>query len=425
MLETKIRSKNKHSKESATIKDEIIVLLKKLQRLFMRFTNPFFCVLFAMVLCCFSCENKEKQPQNEPLTTTQEANNTTENLRHAKKFSVAKNGDITLIKVFSPWPNAEKDFTYALIPREKAATISIMKDAYDAIVLTPVERIVVTSTTHIPILEMLGVEETLVGFPETNYVSSEKTRALIDAGNIKDIGLNEQINIELLIDLQPELVIGFSINNSNPTYKSIQKVNIPVAYNGDWTEETPLGRAEWIHFFAPFFQKEEKATEVFNSIEKNYLEAKQLAQKTTNSPSVLAGSLFKDVWYVPAGESFQAQYLKDANADYIWADSKGTGSLSLNIETVLDKAADADVWIGPGSYKTYTALESANALYSKFKPFTERKIYSAANTVGETGGMLYYELAPVRPDIVLKDIIKAVHPEILPKYQPYFFKPLQ
>ncbi|WP_108114128.1 ABC transporter substrate-binding protein [Kordia periserrulae] len=391
----------------------------------MRAINPVFCVFFTIFLCCFSCKNEQKKVNNQPLPTPQEATSTTENLRHAKKFSVEKNGDITLIKVFSPWPNAKKDFTYALIPREKVASITLMKDAYDAIVLTPVERIVVTSTTHIPILEMLGVEETLVGFPQTEYVSSEKTRALIDAEKIKDIGLNEQINIELLIDLQPELVIGFSINNSNPTYKSIQKANIPVVYNGDWTEETPLGRAEWIHFFAPFFQKEAKATEVFNSIEKNYVEAEQLAQKTTKKPSVLSGSLFKDVWYMPAGESFQAQYLKDANAHYIWADSKGTGSLSLNIETVLDKAADADVWIGPGSYKTYVALENANGLYSKFKPFTDKKIYSAANTVGDTGGMLYYELAPIRPDIVLKDIIKAVHPEILPEYQPFFFKPLQ
>ncbi len=383
-----------------------------------------FCLLFTVCTLCFSCKSEKKETPKETLPTELNAENSSKSLVYAKKFSVEKTGDITVVTVFSPWPDAEKDFKYALIPREKAAAITLDRTAYDAIVLTPIERVIVTSTTHIPTLEMLGVEHTLVGFPQTNYISSEKTRALIDAGKVKDIGQNEQINIELLIDLQPELVIGFSINNSNPTYKTIQKANIPVVYNGDWTEGTPLGRAEWIHFFAPFFQKEAKATEVFSKIEKNYLEAKQLAKKATTKPTILAGAMYKDIWYLPAGESFQAQYLIDANADYIWADSEGTGSLSLSIESVLDKAADADIWIGPGRFKTYEDMKQASRYYAEFAPYKHKKIYSTANTVGKTGGTMYYELAPTRPDIVLKDIIKAIHPEILPNYQPFFFKPL-
>ncbi len=404
---------------------EIIVLLKKLGTIFMRSIKPFFCLLFVLSILSFSCKTEKKAPQKETLPATEKSTTTAESLRHAKKFAVEKTGDITVITVFSPWPNAEKNFKYALIPREKAAAITLPRDAYDEIVLTPIERVVVTSTTHIPTLEMLGVENTLVGFPQTNYISSEKTRSLIDAGKVKDIGQNEQINIELLIDLQPELVIGFSINNSNPTYKTIQKAKIPVVYNGDWTEETPLGRAEWIHFFAPFFHKEAKATTVFTDIEKNYLDAKALAQKATEKPTILAGAMYKDIWYLPAGESFQAQYLIDANANYLWSASEGTGSLSLSIESVLDKAAEADIWIGPGRFKSYKDLKEASRLYAEFAPFQHKKIFSTANTVGKTGGTMYYELAPTRPDIVLKDIIKAIHPTILPNYQPFFFKPLQ
>ncbi|MGH1384093.1 ABC transporter substrate-binding protein [Kordia sp.] len=391
----------------------------------MQSIKSIFCLLFVLCTFCFSCKTEKKETAKGTLPTEQISENSSKNLRHAQKFSIEKSGDITTITVFSPWPDADKDYKYALIPRDKAAAITLDKDAYDAIVLTPVKRVIVTSTTHIPTLEMLGVENALVGFPQTNYISSEKTRALIDTGKVKDIGQNEKINMELLIDLEPELVIGFSINNSNPTYKTIQNANIPVVYNGDWTEGTPLGRAEWIHFFAPFFQKEAKATEVFNTIEKSYREAKQLAQKATKKPSVLAGAMYKDIWYLPAGESFQAQYLKDANANYIWSDSKGTGSLSLSIESVLDKAADADIWIGPGRFKTYEDMKEASRFYAEFAPFKNKKIFSTANTIGKTGGTMYYELAPTRPDIVLKDIIKAIHPEVLPTYQPFFFKPLE
>ncbi|MEM9680114.1 MAG: ABC transporter substrate-binding protein, partial [Bacteroidota bacterium] len=41
-----------------------------------------------------------------------------------------------------------------------------------------------------------------------------------------------------------------------------------------------------------------------------------------------------------------------------------------------------------------------------------------------TGGVLYYELGVARPDLVLKDLIKISHPELLEGYTPYFFKPL-
>lgn len=391
----------------------------------MQSLKSIYCLLIVLCTLTFSCKRAKKETIQDSLPHTQKVIKTDATLKYAKKFSIEKSGAITIIKVFAPWPDADQDFTYALIPREKAAAITLNKDAYDAIILTPVERIVVTSTTHIPTLEMLGVEHTLVGFPDTDYISSEKTRTLIDAGKIKDIGQNNQINMELLVDLQPELVVGFSINNSNPAYKKIQKVNIPVVYNGDWTEGTPLGRAEWVQFFAPFFHKETKALEVFNTIEKNYTEAKQLALKATKKPTVLAGAMYKDIWYLPAGESFQAQYLLDANADYLWKDSKGTGSLSLSIESVLDKAADADIWIGPGRFKSYEDMKKASENYTQFAPFTHKKIFTAATTVGKTGGTMYYELAPTRPDIVLKDIIKSIHPEILPNYKPFFFKPLE
>jgi iron complex transport system substrate-binding protein len=382
-----------------------------------------YCLLVILCALSFSCKTEKKQTDEIklPIITEKAANTITD----AKGFSIEKLGDITLIKVVSPWPDADKDYKYALIPREKAAAITLDRDAYDAIVLTPIERIVVTSTTHIPTLEMLGVESTLVGFPGTDYISSEKTRALIDAGNVKDIGQNDQINMELLIDLEPELVIGFSINNTNPTYRTIQKANIPVVYNGDWTEATPIGRAEWIRFFAPFFHKEAKAIEVFNTIKENYNEAKKLAQKATKKPTVLSGAMYKDIWYLPAGDSFQAQFLKDANADYLWKDSEGRGSLSLSIESILDKGANAEIWIGPGRFKTYEDLKKASKLYAKFAPFKNKKVFTIGNTIGETGGTIYYELAPTRPDIVLKDLIKAIHPDLLPTYEPFFFKPVE
>ena len=70
-------------------------------------------------------------------------------------------------------------------------------------------------------------------------------------------------------------------------------------------------------------------------------------------------------------------------------------------------------------------MKNASEHYDKFDAFQQKKIYSFAGITGETGGALYYELAPNRPDLVLKDLIKIFHPEVLPNYETTFFKPLE
>ena len=376
-------------------------------------------LLILFLVFFVSCKDEKK----ESLSTTQTSKIFT--IDYAKGFTIGKSeSGLTIIKVASPWPDAETAFTYALVPKDKMASMTLNKDEYDAIVTVPIERIVVTSTTHIPALEALGVGDKLVGFPDTKYISSTATRKRIDAGHIKELGSNEAINTEMVLELNPEVVVGFGVDGQNKAYGTLQRANIPVVYNGDWTEETPLGKAEWIKFFAPFFDKDVKADSIFKGIERSYLEAKELAKTAQKKPTVLSGALYKDVWYLPGGNSWAAEFFSDAHADYLWSDTSETGSLSLSLESVLEKGKSAEFWISPAQFTSYTSMEAANRHYLQFDAFKNRNSYSFAGTTGETDGLLYYELAPQRPDLVLKDLIHIFHPELLPDHELFFFKPL-
>ncbi|MEO8933074.1 MAG: ABC transporter substrate-binding protein [Xanthomarina sp.] len=346
-------------------------------------------------------------------------------LSYAKGFEIIHHENFTSLVIKSPWPNAEKIYHYALIQKNMASKISLNKEDFDGIITIPIEKIVVTSTTHIPALELLDVEETLIGFPGTDYVSSEKTRARIDNGDIRELGKNEGINTEILLEIRPDMVVGFGMDNNNKSLDNIKKAGIPVVFNGDWIEHSPLAKAEWIKFFGVLYNKEKKADSIFSSIEKNYLEAKKFAINATRKPTVLSGAMYKDIWYLPNGTSTEAQLLKDANVEYLWGETKGSGSLSLNFEAVFEKAKHAELWLSPSYYKSYEALEKANPHYTKFDAFKNKNIYSFSNTLGATGGVLYYELGIARPDLVLKDIIKICHPELLVDYTPFFFKALE
>ena len=176
-------------------------------------------------------------------------------LKYAKGFSITDYGTYKVLEIKNPWPKSEKTYKYVLTSQKSISKNQFNKNDFEAIISIPLKRIVVTSTTHIPSLELLTEQQTLVGFPGIDYISSEKTRELIDNGNIRDLGKNESINTEVLLELSPDAVIGFGIDNDNKTFETIKKSNIPVIYNGDWVENSPLAKAEWIKFFGILYNK--------------------------------------------------------------------------------------------------------------------------------------------------------------------------
>ena len=132
-----------------------------------------------------------------------------------------------------------------------------------------------------------------------------------------------------------------------------------------------------------------------------------------------------DIWSLPAGESFVSQFLLDANVNYLWRDSRGKGSLQLSFESVLDKAQDAEYWIAPGYFSSKAQLLENNPHYKKFTAFKNNNIYTASTKRGATGGVVYYELGPTRPDLILQDIIKITNPKLLPNYTLTFFEQMK
>ena len=371
--------------------------------------------LLLLLIFVAGCQQKEG-------ISTSSASVGTNQIQFAKGLSIFKYDGYSVVKITNPWPKATQSYTYIL--QEKNGIIPDSLKQHTTIQV-PVKTIVVTSTTHIPSLEMLGVENSLIGFPNLDYVSSEKVRNRIDAGKIKELGNNQNLNTEILIDSAPDVIVGYGIDNNNPTLDNLIKSGLKVVLNGDWNEQTPLGKAEWIKLFGALYGKETKAKKLFDDVVTSYQKTAALASKTAKKPTVLAGAIYENQWYLPQGNSWGCYFLKDANAQYLWAESRGTGSLSLSFETVLEKAQNADIWIGPGEFTSLKEMQISNPHYSQFKAFQNKKVFSYSTKKGKKGGLIFYELAPNRPDLVLKDILKIMHPEVLPDYELYFFEQLQ
>ena len=372
-------------------------------------------ILSLLLLAFFGCK------QNNGISGDTMASSKN-SIQYAKGLKIYKHLGFSIVKITNPWPEAKESFTYIL--QEKNGIVPDSLKQFPTISI-PIQSIVVTSTTHIPALELLGVKNTLVGFPDTDYISSVKTRKLIDAGKVREVGANESLNTEVLMDLKPDVIIGFGLNNSNPTLDNLQKSGLKVMLNGDWTEQSPLGKAEWIKLFGALYGLDSKANTLFSKIEKEYNSTLALAKKATTKPTVLSGAMYQKIWYVPQCESWASLFLKDAQSNYLWSNTKGTGSLVIPFEVILDKAKNADFWIAPGDYSSLKQMSDSNPHCSQFASFRNKQVYSYAVNKGAKSGIIYFEWSPTRPDWVLKDLIKIFHPELLPHHKLFFFTKLE
>lgn len=344
-------------------------------------------------------------------------------LTYAQGFSISQGDGFKILEVRQAYPGEHEPFRYLVVEEEGKAPD---QGGFDAVIMLPIEDIVLTSTTQVPHLDFLGISGRMIGFPNTDLVSSATMRKLIDAGNVTDLGKGPVANVEMIVDLDPDLVIFSTLGENLEPYSIVKKAGIPFILNGEYTEQNPLGRAEWIKFTGALTGKYQEAVTVFEEIERDYLSLKKQAAAISKEqqPAVISGIMYKDIWYAPAAENWGALFLKDAGADYVFKEQQGTGSLQLNYEYVLEKALEADVWIGAADFENLEAMGEADHRYTNFKAFQLGEVYTYTHKKGATGGFEYFELGYMRPDIILKDLIKIFHPEHLPDYEPYFYEKL-
>lgn len=378
--------------------------------------KPFSQILFSVLFLNFllSCDNKNQE--NEISGSVLQNS-------FASGFQIFKGEGYWVLEVSQAFPGEHQPYRYLVL---ESSGESIPDGTFDAIITLPIEKAILTSTTHIPHLDLLDCTEKLVGFPNLDLISSKLTRERINKNLVKDLGSGAQSNIELMIDLEPDWVMISTLGEDLKNLDLLKSAGIAAVINGEYVEQHPLGRAEWIKFTGVLLGKYEEAKAEFEVIEANYLEALRLVSNVSEEqkPTVMAGVMYKDIWYVPGNDSWGAQLLNAAGGEYIFKEQDGTGSAQLNYEYVLDKAQNADFWLGASDFVSLEAMKGADVRYSDFEAFQNGNVYSYTSKRGETGGIEYFELGYMRPDLILKDLIKILYPELLPEYSLYFYSKL-
>lgn len=332
-------------------------------------------------------------------------------IEYAKGFAIQYFKEYKKVIVFSPWAKSTVYATYYLVNEKDTKTPS---DGTK--ILIPLKSIAAASVTHFEFLSLLNELETINGVCSSNIIYNETINERLKAGKITDLGDAFSINIEKTLQLNPSAVMMSGYNQDDTYAKRVTQAGIPVLFNNEWMENSLLARAEWIKFVAAFYDKEPVADSIFNSISKNYIEIRNKAMNALKKPTIMSGSNFRGTWYMPAGHNFMAKLYADAGADYFYANDTTSGSLALNVETVLLNFSKSDVWLNC-NFNSISDLINADSKHKLFKPVTDKEVYNFNKRMLPSTANDFWESAVARPDLILSDVIAILHPELLPNYE--------
>lgn len=331
--------------------------------------------------------------------------------KYASGFDIkgADGKESVIISVKNPWQGADDVTTQLFIARNGETA----PEGFEGQILNgEAKRIVAMSSTHIAMLDAVDAADVVVGVSGIDYISNPNIQ--VRKAEIGDVGYEGNINYELLASLDPDLVLIYGVKGASTMEGKLKELGIPYMYVGDYLEENPLGKAEWLVALSEVVGKRTDGEKVFAEIPLRYNALKQkVADARLSMPKVMVNTPYGDSWLMPSTISYAVQLIKDAGGDYIYGKNTGNASEPVDMEEAYQLASDADVWINVGMANNLDDVKGMCQKFTDTNCFVNGMVYNNNLRTNTFGGNDYFESAVVNPDVVLRDLIKIFHPELI------------
>ena len=208
---------------------------------------------------------------------------------HAAKFTVEYFKNYKVLSVADAYDGAS-DFIYVLAQCGTPPPASADFPDGAQFIDVPAGDLITLSTTQLPALSQLGLLDQLVGVDSGFYISTPEIAGLIAEGKVAEVGFGAEVNIERVLELEPQLVMSYGYNPSSDAHPVLLEAGIFTALDASWRELSPLGRAEWLKFTALFYNREAQANALYQDIAAQYeaVKARAAAVATEDSPRIIS-----------------------------------------------------------------------------------------------------------------------------------------
>lgn len=377
---------------------------------------------FLVIVILSACNHTKNQTEiTEGNDQISQLSSFKPSIKYAKHFEIGVHENYKSLIIKNPWKEGDTLVSYVLYPK---GTPAPSVDWAEFTIAVPIDEVVATASPHVGLIALIGEADKITGVADDRYIYNREVYDRIQTGQIAQVGSLQDSNLEILLDLSPDLVMRTGYDNVRNEDTRLVEAGIPLSYHVEWMEANLLARAEWVKFVGAFFDKDQETDSIFRYVEREYQQAINMVANIEYRPTTMTGTNFKGTWYMPSADSYLTKLILDAGGDYHFKHEKSSGSLPLSFEVVLDEFVDADYWIGLRA-SSLTELEMMDERYSLFKAFQDGNVYTFNRRMSDNGGNDYWETGMTRPDIILKDVIKIFHPELLPEHELYYYIKLQ
>jgi iron complex transport system substrate-binding protein len=206
----------------------------------------------------------------------------------------------------------------------------------------------------------------------------------------------------------------------------IKTAGVPVVANTEWLEPTALGRAEWVKYMALFLNDERKAQALYAETKGRYrsLSVRAVARPESERPLVMTGRSTRGLFTIAGGRSYVAALIKDAGGRYAWADNTAVATASVDLESQIQRAASADIWINGGGWKSLPAMLDDEPRYVAFKAYRQGQVWTYERRQKPNGANDYWSRSVTHPDLLLADLVKVFHPGLTPRHAFEWYMPV-
>jgi len=302
-----------------------------------------------------------------------------------------------------------------LVPRGQEPPALTGDLAGATLIRTPVQRIAVNDHPHEGMLRALGIENLIVAVGGNNSYDND-LRRMARSGQIQQIGygFNMPPTLDALVAVQPDVLIARMADLTHTQHmERVESLGIPVVPTFIDAEPHYMGPVEWVRLMG-FLTGKEAEADAF---------VEMVSREVDRLKSIAAGQPRRSVlwaWYKSAGNRWavtqrnaDGALIRDANAELVLGaeDDPRLDSFSdVSTERLLRDATGADCWM---IRESLSARFDDRAVLSRFKAYRDGCVFWVPGKPHPTADSWeVYEMGTIRPDWLLADIMKMLHPEL-------------
>lgn len=401
---------------------------------------------FLLCLLMLSCQvDRTQQQVSVDYNAEEDYFSEKADIQYAENFSVTYHKNYKVVKARVGYGAAAQDadsaswsraFTDVMVLVQRGTPVPPLTGELEGahVIEIPVNTIAGNADDAPTRFIALEVTDKLLGLGHENVYDSA-LRVRFESKELKAIGPSWHTgpNLEMLVALKPDvtLLTAASLTQAEGVERT-RELGLKAAPEFSWSEKTYLGQLEWIKYDALFLNEEAKASAFFEDVKARCEVLGQLVANRTDRPGALWGMHSKGGSWTVRSNGGIAQLMKIAGAvnpfednEAAITDTKANGlseGITVPDEKVLQKGREVDFIF---SFQSTTENWPPEGYMNVFPAYNKDQIYHHFKRFKDYGASDWYQTAPMRPDLLLSDLIKLFYPDLLPDHELFFMEPIE